>query len=204
MSARCRPARQAAFFLAHAFCIIWASTAQAKTTAIDDSGTQALEPSVSMRWKSAAPSRSGADNLMVGTTTIRVRINVTPWLHHSGGTVCEPVDVPVNKRHLDMVYSHIKYSDRGFMGSVTAESRAEDSIDMARIVFGRDFVDRNCVILGNVNVNSPLVWDATMTTALRAYARSNQAAVIVPFILGGAEHEQMAAIDDVRVGQRAA
>jgi trimethylamine--corrinoid protein Co-methyltransferase len=110
----------------------------------------------------------------------------SPWLHHSGGTICEPVDVPVNKRHLDMVYSHIRYSDRPFMGSVTAESRAEDSIDMARLVFGADFVDKNCVILGNVNVNSPLVWDATMTTALRAYARSNQAAVIVPFILGGA------------------
>ena len=29
----------------------------------------------------------------------------SPWLHHSGGTICEPVDVPVNKRHLDMVYS---------------------------------------------------------------------------------------------------
>ncbi|MGF7005969.1 trimethylamine methyltransferase family protein [Aminobacter sp. BE322] len=110
----------------------------------------------------------------------------SPWLHHSGGTICEPVDVPVNKRHLDMVYSHIRYSDRAFMGSVTSESRAEDSIDMARIVFGDGFVDQNCVILGNVNVNSPLVWDATMTTALRAYARANQAAVIVPFILGGA------------------
>ena len=110
----------------------------------------------------------------------------SPWLHHSGGTICEPVDLPVNKRHLDMVYSHIKYSDRAFMGSVTAESRAEDSIEMARIVFGRDFADRNCVILGNVNVNSPLVWDGTMTNALRAYARANQAAVIVPFILGGA------------------
>jgi trimethylamine--corrinoid protein Co-methyltransferase len=110
----------------------------------------------------------------------------SPWLHHSGGTICEPVDVPVNKRHLDMVYAHLRYSDRAFMGSVTAESRAEDSIDMARIVFGERFVDENCVILGNVNVNSPLVWDATMTTALRAYARANQAAVIVPFILGGA------------------
>ncbi|MBU4529104.1 MAG: trimethylamine methyltransferase family protein [Hoeflea sp.] len=110
----------------------------------------------------------------------------SPWLHHSGGTICEPVDVPVNKRHLDMVYSHLKYSDRCFMGSVTAENRAEDNIEMSRIVFGRDFVDENCVILGNVNVNSPLVWDGTMTNALRAYARANQAAVIVPFILGGA------------------
>ncbi|MEF0941368.1 trimethylamine methyltransferase family protein [Rhizobium sp. BR 362] len=110
----------------------------------------------------------------------------SPWLHHSGGTICEPVDVPVNKRHLDMVYSHIKYSDRAFMGSVTAEERAEDSIEMTRILFGADFVDQNCVILGNVNVNSPLVWDGTMTKSLRAYARANQAAVIVPFILGGA------------------
>lgn len=110
----------------------------------------------------------------------------SPWLHHSGGTICEPTDLPVNKRHLEMVYSHIRYSDRGFMGAVTSEERAEDSIEMARLVFGRDFVDGNCVILGNVNVNSPLVWDGTQTQALRAYARANQAAVIVPFILGGA------------------
>ena len=33
---------------------------------------------------------------------------LSPHLHHCGGTVCEPVDVPVNKRHLDMVYSHIR------------------------------------------------------------------------------------------------
>ncbi|ESW61693.1 MAG: trimethylamine methyltransferase [Rhodobacter sp. CACIA14H1] len=110
----------------------------------------------------------------------------SPNFHHSGGTICEPTDVAVNKRHLDMVLAHLTLSDRPFMGSVTAEERAEDSIDMARIVFGRDFVDRNCVILGNVNVNSPLVWDGTMTRSLRAYARAGQAAVVVPFILGGA------------------
>ena len=109
-----------------------------------------------------------------------------PWLHHSGGTVCEPTDVPVNKRHLDMVYSHMRYSDKAYMGSITSEERAEDSIEMSRVLFGRDFVDQNCVILGNVNVNSPLLWDGTMTKSARAYARANQAAVIVPFILGGA------------------
>lgn len=110
----------------------------------------------------------------------------SPWFHHSGGTICEPTDIAVNKRHLDMVYAHLRYSDRAFLGSVTAEYRAEDSIEMARIVFGREFTDANCVIMGNVNVNSPLVWDGTMTRALRAYARANQAAIIVPFILGGA------------------
>ncbi|NEX45062.1 trimethylamine methyltransferase family protein [Pseudotabrizicola algicola] len=110
----------------------------------------------------------------------------SPNFHHSGGTICEPTDIPVNKRHLDMVMAHIELSDRPFMGSVTAEERSEDSIEMARILFGAEFTDRNCVILGNVNVNSPLVWDGTMTRSLRAYARANQAAVVVPFILGGA------------------
>jgi len=110
----------------------------------------------------------------------------SPNFHHSGGTICEPTDVAVNKRHLDMVQAHLTLSDRPFMGSVTSEERAEDSIEMARITFGADFVDKNCVIMGNVNVNSPLVWDGTMTNSLRAYARANQAAVVVPFILGGA------------------
>jgi trimethylamine--corrinoid protein Co-methyltransferase len=85
-----------------------------------------------------------------------------------------------------MVEAHLRFSDKPFMGSVTAGERAADSIEMARIVFGADFVERNCVILGNINVNSPLVYDATMTAALKTYAAANQCAVVVPFILGGA------------------
>ena len=110
----------------------------------------------------------------------------TPWLNHSGGTVCEPVDLPVNKRHLDMVYAHLRYSTKPFMGSVTAPERAEDSIAMARIVFGEPYLAKHCVIQGNINVNSPLMFDHVMTGALKAYARANQSVVISPFILGGA------------------
>ena len=118
----------------------------------------------------------------------------TPWLHHSGGTVCEPVDVPVNKRHLDMTYAHLRWSAKPFMGSVTAPERAEDSIAMARIVFesgnpgflGAGFLDEHCVLQGNINVNSPLVWDDVMSGALKTYARANQGCVISPFIIGGA------------------
>jgi hypothetical protein len=73
-----------AFFLPLGLTIIWASAAQAKSITIDDSASQAIAPSVSMHWKSAAPSRAGGGNLMVGTTTIRVRMNVMPWLRHSG------------------------------------------------------------------------------------------------------------------------
>ncbi|MDX1513753.1 MAG: trimethylamine methyltransferase family protein [Gammaproteobacteria bacterium] len=111
---------------------------------------------------------------------------MSPSLHHSGGTLCEPVDLPVNKRHLDMVYSHIRFTDKPFMGSVTAPERAQDSVDMAKIVFGEEFVDQNTVITSLINANSPMVWDATMLGALRVYARNNQATVISPFILAGA------------------
>lgn len=111
---------------------------------------------------------------------------LSPWMHHSGGTVCEPVDVPVNKRHLDMVYTHLRYSSKPFMGSVTAPQRASDSIEMAEIVFGRDFMQRHCVIQGNINLNSPLVLDDTMSGALKKYAVANQCNFISPFLLGGA------------------
>ena len=110
----------------------------------------------------------------------------SPGLHHSGGTVCEPVDLPVTKRHLDMVYTHIKYSDKPFMGSVTHPDRAQDSVDMAKVVFGEAFVDANTVITSLINANSPMTYDATMLGAARVYARNNQATVISPFILAGA------------------
>ena len=108
-----------------------------------------------------------------------------PQLHHSGGTVCEPVDVAVNKRHLDMVYAHLRYSDKPFMGSVTARERAADSIDMARIAFGGDLADRT-VMTSLINASSPMRWDATMLGAATEYARANQACIISPFILAGA------------------
>ena len=111
---------------------------------------------------------------------------MSPGLHHSGGTICEPVDVPVNKRHFDMVYSHIKYSDKPFMGSVTHPERAEDTVAMARIVFGEDFVAENTVLTSLINANSPLTFDATMLGAATVYAENNQATVISPFLLAGA------------------
>ena len=110
----------------------------------------------------------------------------SPWLHHSGGTVCEPTDVPVNKRHLDMVYAHIRYSDRAFLGSITAPDRAADSVDMARILFGEAFTDANCVVMGNFNTTSPLVLDGVTTAGIRTYAAANQGSIHLPFLLGGA------------------
>lgn len=109
-----------------------------------------------------------------------------PYVHHSGGTVCEPVDLPVNKRHLEMIYAHMRLSDKPFMGSVTAPERAQDTVDMAKILFGEEFILENTVCTSLINANSPMVWDNTMLGAADVYAQNNQACIITPFILSGA------------------
>jgi len=111
---------------------------------------------------------------------------MSKWLHHSGGTVCEPTDVPVNKRHLDMLHAHMTLSDKPFMGSVTEPSRAQDSVEMCEILFGREFVAENAVMTSLININSPLTFDDVMMGALEIYARAGQGCIISPFIVGGA------------------
>jgi len=111
---------------------------------------------------------------------------MSKWLHHSGGTVCEPTDVAVNKRHLDMLLAHMIYSDKPFMGSVTEPSRAQDSVEMCEILFGKDFVQEHTVMTSLININSPLTFDNIMMGALEVFAKNNQASIISPFIVGGA------------------
>jgi len=110
---------------------------------------------------------------------------LSPTLHHSGGTVCEPVDEPVTTRHLDMIEAHIRLSDKPFMGSVTSPERAEDSVAMAEIAFGGDLGGRT-VLTSLINAASPLTWDGSMLGAAEVYARHGQASIFTPFILAGA------------------
>ncbi len=111
---------------------------------------------------------------------------MSKWLHHSGGTVCEPTDIPVNKRHLDMLLAHMTLSDKPFMGSVTDPERARDSVEMCEILFGKEFVAENTVMTSLININSPMTFDDVMMGALEVYAAANQACIISPFIVGGA------------------
>ncbi|MBY5970756.1 trimethylamine methyltransferase family protein [Ferrimonas balearica] len=111
---------------------------------------------------------------------------MSKWLHHSGGTVCEPTDIPVNKRHLDMLHTHMTLSDKPFMGSVTDPSRAQDSVDMCKILFGEEVATSQPVMTSLININSPLTFDDVMMGALEVYASNMQACIISPFIVGGA------------------
>ncbi|MEM6480473.1 MAG: trimethylamine methyltransferase family protein [Pseudomonadota bacterium] len=109
-----------------------------------------------------------------------------PNLHHTGLVICEPCDVPVSHRHLDMVYLHMTRSDKPHLGAITEMSRAQDSVDMAEILHGKDVLDQHCVIMGNVNTNSPLLVDKVVSQAIQVYCGRGQGIIVVPFILSGA------------------
>ncbi|MCR9255203.1 MAG: trimethylamine methyltransferase family protein [Alphaproteobacteria bacterium] len=109
-----------------------------------------------------------------------------PSLHHGGFVTCEPCDIPVSKRHLDMQLAHMRFSDKPHLGAITEMTRAEDSVAMARILHGDATFESHCVIMGNVNTNSPLLVDKVVTEAIRTYCGAGQGIVVAPFILSGA------------------
>jgi trimethylamine--corrinoid protein Co-methyltransferase len=108
-------------------------------------------------------------------------------IHCAGGTTVEPEDLPLSSRHLDMVYSHLRWTDKPFMGSVIAAENAKDTVEMASIVFGgRASIEKTPAIISLINVNSPLRYDDRMLGALLEYSDAGQPCIVTPFLMAGA------------------
>jgi trimethylamine---corrinoid protein Co-methyltransferase len=110
-----------------------------------------------------------------------------PVLDSAGGVVCEPNDIPLDSRHLDMTYALQTLTDKIYMGNVVSGVNARDTIEMGSILFGgRDVIEETPVSISLINCNSPLRWDDRMLDAQFEYSAANQAVVLTPFILMGA------------------
>lgn len=112
--------------------------------------------------------------------------HMSACLNYGGAQICEPMDVPAPKRHLEMVRGHLTYSEKPFLGDARADWRAKDSFEMCEIVFGKEFARSNVVLLGLVTASSPRLWDEDMLKTLRYYAEMGQSLLITPFIMQGA------------------
>ena len=55
---------------------------------------------------------------------------MSPALHSSSSIICEPMEIAVPKRHLHIIHSALRHSDKPFMGIVTSKDRAEDTMDL--------------------------------------------------------------------------
>ena len=112
--------------------------------------------------------------------------HMAPAIHFSGGCMCEPMEIPPNKRHLDIQYAFFRYSDQGCEATPETAGHAADAVALAQTLFGAEYLETHPVVLGNINSNSPLVFDGRMLGALRQFAAHNQGTIVVPAVLAGA------------------
>ena len=109
-------------------------------------------------------------------------------VHHEGGGSFEPMDLPAESRHLDVVHAAIRHLDKNFQGILLGRRRATDCIEMAAIALGtdRDGLARQPALLGIANTNTPLTLDVPMAEGIITFAEAGQAVCITPFTLAGA------------------
>lgn len=104
-----------------------------------------------------------------------------------GGVVCEPNDLSLDSRHLDMAFAAATLTDKFFMGNVVTAENARDVIRIAEIIHGgREAIEETPALISLINCNSPLRWDDRMLDSLREYALAGQPVVVTPFLLMGA------------------
>lgn len=107
-------------------------------------------------------------------------------LQMTGGNAAEPNDVPNNIRHMKMLQSSITNSDKCFMGSASGREKAQDSIEIASILFGgKDVIKEKPVLISLINSVTPLKYDDRMLGALVAYAEAGQPVVIASLVMAG-------------------
>src|SRR3954447_26736713 len=105
----------------------------------------------------------------------------------AGGLPCEPNDLPMDSRHLDMQLALMTLTDKPYSGGQVSIDCAEDALALAAMAFGgAEAVTREPVMYSVVNVNSPLLYDERMLDALLIYAAAGQPVIVTPFLLMGA------------------
>jgi trimethylamine--corrinoid protein Co-methyltransferase len=107
------------------------------------------------------------------------------YIDVTGGVLVEANDVPVPTRHLEMIYYLMKYSQKPFMGSASGKKEAKDSIELAKILFGADFVKEKPVMITLINSLTPLKYDERMLAAMVEYAENRQPVIAASLAMAG-------------------
>ncbi len=116
-----------------------------------------------------------------------IRLSEVLGVMHHGCPEATPKDLPVETRHLDILYDQLRLSSKGMIGDAWSALRSRDHIEMMAIVFGgREKLLSMPTIVGFINSNSPMRYDDHMTQGLMEYAAAGQVNNITPFIMAGA------------------
>ncbi len=102
-------------------------------------------------------------------------VQTSKALDFNSSIVVQPNDVPAATAHLDMLLSTILFTDKPLMGSTSSKACAEQSLQMARMIWGS--MDKP-VMLNLVDSLSPLQYAEEMVDALLVYAKAKQPLII--------------------------
>ena len=101
--------------------------------------------------------------------------HTSPYLDFLGSIMVQPAELNAVTCHLAMLYHNFTLTDKPTMGSTTSILAAQDSVNMAKIVF--NVLDRP-VIMGLINALAPLQFAREMTDALMIYAAEGQPVIV--------------------------
>lgn len=130
--------------------------------------------------------RAGTQRDMEKFVKLSGSLNV---FHHEGGSGLEPLDLPPETRHFEMMYAQITLTDKGWQPNwMNTAERARDCIEMAKIALQTDDegLRQKPAIVGGINTNTPLLLDEGQADAMREFALAGQPVHITPFTLAGA------------------
>jgi trimethylamine--corrinoid protein Co-methyltransferase len=127
--------------------------------------------------------------------TLNKLIHLSDAITLGGGHMIEPLDTPVPVRHLETMFYDLTLIDKVPQSSVLGHTHASDSVIRVALAHAGAnatpeealaAVQYKPVVLGVVNVNSPLRYDGPMLEGLITLARHGQVPVLTPFLIVGA------------------
>lgn len=116
-------------------------------------------------------------------------VHMTNIIHHEGGNGVEPLDLPQETRHLDMMLSQCTLTDKAWHPLwKSSYAQAVDICQMASISMGitLEELKRKPSIVTGISINTPLVMDGNLADALMYLASCGQPCAIQSFPLAGA------------------
>ena len=99
---------------------------------------------------------------------------------------CEAQDIPEDIRHLEMLYSSIRYNEKPIMGGTLGYEQSKDCIELAAIAHGGvEEIKKNPIMTSIPCTLTPLSYDDKMAGAIIAYAEYGQPQLINSLVMAG-------------------
>jgi len=104
----------------------------------------------------------------------------------NGGIPVDPQDVPVNKKHLHIMYQILKNTTKPVLGTCTDRETVKTMLEMTAVALGRPGNLQQSHVIGVlVNPLSPLSYSQETAETMIEYSKQNQILLLAPCIMAG-------------------